>query len=821
MLTPFRRLLLVGLTALSFLTLPVRPADIVHAASAIQPLFDLGAISGSPFPSDLYTVADDSQNTGARVNLPRPDCRDYAFDCVEIDLLNELDGFHIQPRVSIPFSGPIDPASVTSRNVFFVRLDRGATEISTPTDEQDAPTIVGVSEVVWDTTTLPHSLHVTSDDVLQQHTRYALIVTSGVRDTDGEPVEPSETFKRFRFGLNLGQASDSGLHAYRKDLLDAIGSAARAGVRPQDVVVASVFTTQSVTSSLEKIRDQIKASTPEPAQFDLPLTLVDGTPSGATLRTVFKVADIITSANPAGVTVSQQIGVLPDRFQTVVARLPQLRFIPGAVGTLAVGKYVSPVYARNGVIPPFGTRTGTPAVLGHDEVLFIAFLPAGAPPAGGWPVVLFGPGQPDDDMWGTPFNVAASLATHGLATVSIQSAWHGYGPKSTVTVRLNSGSKGCPAIGPCALTFPSGGRNSDKNGDGTIVAGEGIIPYAFPGDARSILFTRDAWRQTAADTMQFIEVLREAGVDIDGDGVSELDSARIYYVGFSGGGSRGVSFVAVEPEVRAAVFNSAAAPIDERLSPAGNRPFIGTLLGAHPPYAPRLPSNEWPSLINPPGEPLVAALDCAIDPPTRTPFCYDTAHGGVALGGPLFNENLPLRNQAAIENTVRGALDIQQYLERRAWLGASVTPVAFAPYLRKHPLTGLVPRPMLVLFARGDQTIVNPAMTALLRAGALADRATLFRSDLAYGCNPAPAFEKNAHSFMLRLNGEPRQTIALAAQEQVARFLRSDGTEIMSAGELNDRVNGGVPPRACGLPVFEVGTEQAPVVLPEDLMFIP
>jgi hypothetical protein len=39
----------------------------------------------------------------------------------------------------------------------------------------------------------------------------------------------------------------------------------------------------------------------------------------------------------------------------------------------------------------------------------------------------------------------------------------------------------------------------------------------------------------------------------------------------------------------------------------------------------------------------------------------------------------------------------------------------------------------------------------------------------------------------------------------------------MTADELNDRV----ATRACGLPVFEVGVENAPIILPEDLMFIP
>jgi hypothetical protein len=231
--------------------------------------------------------------------------------------------------------------------------------------------------------------------------RYALIVTQGIQDANGHPVEPSAAFEDFRHNLNFGQGN-SVLKAYRADLLHALGQAAASGVNPQEVVVASVFTTQSVTGSLEKIRDQINASTPQPAQFDLPLTGLDGTPTGGTVRAVFNMADIVTSTTPAGITVNQQIGVLPDRFQTFVARLAQLRFIPGAVKTVAVGKYAAPIYAQDGIIPAFGTRTGTPEVWGQNDVFFTAFLPSDAPPPGGWPVVLFGPGQPDDDMWGTP-----------------------------------------------------------------------------------------------------------------------------------------------------------------------------------------------------------------------------------------------------------------------------------------------------------------------------------------------------------------------------------------------------------------------------------
>ena len=82
------------------------------------------------------------------------------------------------------------------------------------------------------------------------------------------------------------------------------------------------------------------------------------------------------------------------------------------------------------------------------------------------------PGSPDNKNGG-PFNVAATLAAHGLATISIN-ATVGFGPRSTLTVRLRSGE---------SMTFPSPGRSFDQNGDGLIGAGEGIQVGASAQDA--------------------------------------------------------------------------------------------------------------------------------------------------------------------------------------------------------------------------------------------------------------------------------------------------------------------------------------------------
>src|SRR5712691_6064965 len=218
----------------------------------VHALFSLETLAGGPFPSDLFTVVDQSQNTGLRINLPKPDCLARPSDCEDLDVINTLDGFNLQPRLSIPFSGPIDVNSVNSETVFLISFG------NTLDDNDRGGRRIGINQVVWDPAT--NTLHVESDEQLDQHTRYGLIVTNGLRDSQGKRIRASEAFRGFRQEVHGD---------YKRSLLTAVRAARRVGVEESDIVTASVFTTQSVTAILEKIRDQIKAATPTPADFRL------------------------------------------------------------------------------------------------------------------------------------------------------------------------------------------------------------------------------------------------------------------------------------------------------------------------------------------------------------------------------------------------------------------------------------------------------------------------------------------------------------------------------------------------------------------------
>jgi len=542
--------------------------------------------------------------------------------------------------------------------------------------------------------------------LLDQHTRYALIVTDGIRDPFGAPVTASEGFRQFRHDLNVGGRHDGRLNAYRTALLDGLKAARRAGISQPHIVVLSVFTTQSATATLEHIRDQLKATRAPRADFSL---APDRT------RTVFAVQSL------RSIVFNQQVGTAPTfNPQTLPTFL--LNLIPGAVRTVAFGRYRSVDYETpEKYIPEVGTRSGTPVAQGEGDVYFNLYLPTGATPPGGWPVAIFGHAfQSSKNI--TSMAVAGTMAQSGIATIVINVVGHGFGPLSTLTVTSTSGH---------AVTFPAGGRGIDQDGNGTIAAGEGFQAAPPRG---SIIGGRDGSQQTVVDLMQLVRVI-QAGVDVDGDGIADLDPSRIYYFGQSVGGSYGTMFLAIEPAVRAGVLVafSGSSIESNRLS----RVFRDSLVGAD--LAARVPS-----LIN--------------------------------VGGIAFNENMPLRNQPPVINTVAGAMEIQEYIDNRVWVRQAANPVAYAPHLREDPLEGVPVKPVIIQFAKGDQDVPNPTTTAVLRAGDLADRATFFRYDLVFQANPT--FPKDPHPYLFpAFPGFPpaMDQFAFAAQKQIAVFLASDG----------------------------------------------
>ena len=146
------------------------------------------------FPDDAFTVADKAQLTGRRINfrqgvdypkvggVVQPSCTDADFSiCDAFAELNTLDGFDLQPRVLVPFTGPIDLASVNTSN-FFISADNGTF-------------VSGLRQLVFDPAT--NTLSGISDVFLGEATPYRIHVTSGILEftVTGQKyrVEPGST----------------------------------------------------------------------------------------------------------------------------------------------------------------------------------------------------------------------------------------------------------------------------------------------------------------------------------------------------------------------------------------------------------------------------------------------------------------------------------------------------------------------------------------------------------------------------------------------------------------------------------------------------
>ena len=74
------------------------------SVARVQALFQPDVIEQAPFPSNRFTVPNLTNRTHRQVNLPLPDCAAQPNDCDDLRVLNMLDGFHVLPRLSIPFT---------------------------------------------------------------------------------------------------------------------------------------------------------------------------------------------------------------------------------------------------------------------------------------------------------------------------------------------------------------------------------------------------------------------------------------------------------------------------------------------------------------------------------------------------------------------------------------------------------------------------------------------------------------------------------------------------------------------------------------------
>ncbi|MGY6631047.1 MAG: Ig-like domain-containing protein [Wenzhouxiangella sp.] len=495
-----------------------------------------------PFPNNLLLLG----TTDLTLNPPVADPTDFSDPAAA---LATLDGFSTVAPWSFTFSRRINPSTVvpgSSVRLFEVQFQQGTIAVTGINRElvpgQDFFATVAPTDASGQT------VAVIPLRPLNEMTGYMAVVTNGITDTDGNPATPSQTYfltKRTQplvtsAGISteplLDNASAGALEPLRQLVNAQEAAAASAGIARDDIVLSFTATTQSVTPVLNVLRSQASPTSIQMAQACIPqvgcLTTSDvipGTPG---------IADLYI-----GVMEVPYYGGIPTADNPTAPLTQFWRAAPGAYVPPFDQFGLNPNSTNITVANPIPVETGRPNI---PVLMTVPNAASGQTrPASGWPVVIFQHGITGNRS--QMLALADTMASIGFATIAIDMPLHG------IVDQTNPLYVGNTPFGPIAgeRTFNLDLQNNQTGAPGP----DGNIDPsgAYFINLQSLLTSRDNLRQAQADLS--ILALNIPFIDLNGDGLGDIDASNINFVGQSLGAMSGVPFLAVEPTVSNGVLS--------------------------------------------------------------------------------------------------------------------------------------------------------------------------------------------------------------------------------------------------------------------------
>ena len=255
------------------------------------------------FPDNFFTLPDSTEVSGLRVHFRQGidyaacDSTDYSV-CDTFAMLNNLDGFDLQPRVTVPLTSAVKLSSVDDSDFYITDASGGF--------------VSGLRQLVFDPAS--NTLSGISDQFLTEDTPFRVVVTSGIQDSSG----------------------------------NSISACASSCVVP--------FTTRTASSELVNIRKSMDLPVSDPSNAyrlaNFPSASTDGSGRKAsfqqgTTTTVFQASTVLPSVSSqipaqAGIVRNDQVSTNPATPLNSSA-VPNL-IPPGAAGYYAFGSFLSPRY---------------------------------------------------------------------------------------------------------------------------------------------------------------------------------------------------------------------------------------------------------------------------------------------------------------------------------------------------------------------------------------------------------------------------------------------------------------------------------------------
>jgi hypothetical protein len=449
------------------------------------------------------------------------------------DLLNTLDGFGAYAPVVLKVNDAIDPVYLPqtplesldpASPVFLVDYEVIRADPSAPFASVVQPVTAWYNREQADVAI--DALIIAPYEPLEPKHEYAVVVTTGLQTwTDplhAQPVRcvgPSEQFNCVKAGSEVDPVLEE-MRSGLKDLFDWLESQ---GYERGEISMALNYMTESVEDELVDIQRQVRAApAPKPKISMLDCADVDPTVSPVPPCVFAKVSDPATHKLKTDVQDFFQ-ELFPDD-QDIDVDFDDYEF--EALGTIIYGSFPSHEY-RHPVADAFITDgvSGRVKEQGETDLEFMVVLPRPdlargiAPP---YKTVVF---QHALTVCKESMVVIANeFNKRGVALIGIDVVRHGSRSEESLT-----GERAC-----------------------TIEGLEFLLPDGNP------LAGRDGFRQTIADQMHLIRMVKDPAFKIDvapQDGVSDLDVTRLAYVSQSLGSIIGGTFVSLDPDIGAAVLN--------------------------------------------------------------------------------------------------------------------------------------------------------------------------------------------------------------------------------------------------------------------------
>ncbi len=381
---------------------------------------------------------------------------------------------------------------------------------------------------------------------LMPQASYMVVVTNDLKDTNGSPVLVDTQYS-FAKGANPLGGSLAGLEPVRQ-LVNAMESAADDfGLDKASIVLSYQFTVQSVgdvVSSAKAFYLDFPASQGAVPPTSFSSLMTDTTPfTGIGAAYLYKgqitsnyYLEAPSAQNPLSVLDTHWVGaaMVPDGQGGLIAN-------PFAGGNLT--------YANK-----------LPQVTGQETVPLLVSYPKDslcAKPSAGYPVMIFQHGITADrtNILGIADTMAAPPAC--TAVIAQDLPLHGITVDNPVNQALLNASDGAISIfaGYDQASVHERTFGVDLIDNVTGAPGpDGIVDTsgAHTINLRNLLVARDNTRQGVMDLLSLARAI--PAMDIDGDGLPDLDPANISFMGHSLGGIVGTSFVAYSDNIKSAVF---------------------------------------------------------------------------------------------------------------------------------------------------------------------------------------------------------------------------------------------------------------------------